>query len=151
MDVTSPDTPPNIVITPTELSTLFNLLHAEVNRFRGLVELHNLTEASEKKNGAGQWRPLVERLHEYSGTIDTTSLVVYPPKVDVAPVKPLFFDAAWNYIDYDRVNGVEKKSAPVEQKSKPKSAVEEKQERSASPAPAQQEQPQKRGWFGFGR
>jgi len=55
-------------------------------------------------------------------------------------VKPLFFDAAWNYIEYPgrevekpaTQNGV-KGSSPVESKG------------------AEQTAQQKKGWFGFGR
>lgn len=46
----------------------------------------------------------MERLDEYpalgSGGVDLLNLVTYPPRVEAVPVKPLFFDVAWNYIEY---------------------------------------------------
>ena len=80
--------------------------------------------------------PVIEKLDQYED-VDLTNLVTYPPKLQPIPVKPLFFDLAWNYIDYPGrtpgdVNGV---SAGEDG---PRSAVEEKQEA-------------RKGWFGFGR
>lgn len=85
---------------------------------------------------------MVERLDEYDDDVDLKNLVRYPPKLQPIPVKPLFFDLAWNYIDYPgrtpaaaaATNGVTAETA--DEKAKP--AAEEKKET-------------KRGWFGFGR
>ena len=45
--------------------------------------------------------PVVERLHEYPPAgVDLKKLVTYPPKLKPVPVKPLFLDLAWNYIEY---------------------------------------------------
>ena len=69
---------------------------------------------------------------------DLSNLVIYPPQLRPIPVKPLFLDVAWNYIEYPGrtrkveamgVNGVTEKGPDV---------VEEKKEA-------------RRGWFGFGR
>lgn len=62
--------------------------------------------------------------------------------MEVVPVKPLFFDAAWNYIDYPgrMVENVVEKSA-----------VEEETKETPSEPTQQQQQQQKKGWFGFGR
>lgn len=46
--------------------------------------------------------PVVERLSEYpaSGHVDLEKIVEWPPRLRVVPVKPLFLDTAWNYIEY---------------------------------------------------
>jgi signal recognition particle subunit SRP68 len=64
--------------------------------------------------------------------------VTYPPKLEPIPVKPLFFDVAWNYIDYPgRVSLKEAATAP-----KATVQPEKGQEQAGQP---------KKGWFGFGR
>lgn len=46
--------------------------------------------------------PAVEKLDEYpaSGFVDLEKIVEWPPRLRVVPVKPLFLDTAWNYIEY---------------------------------------------------
>jgi len=65
------------------------------------------------------------------------NLVTYPPKLEPVPVKPLFFDAAWNYIDYPgrEVQLVENGGKVEEQDDSREQTAEQK----------------KKGWFGFGR
>ncbi|KAG9236185.1 signal recognition particle 68 kda protein-like protein [Amylocarpus encephaloides] len=130
---TSDDAPPNISVSPTEVKCLKDLLDGEVQRYRALVELSNLTSNDDKR--PEDTTPLIERLHEYPANgVNLKNLVTYPPKLEPVPVKPLFFDAAWNYIEYpgrevEKVaeNGV-KETAPV-----PKVAEEAGQK--------------KKGWF----
>ncbi len=77
--------------------------------------------------------PLVDRLREYpAGGVDLENMVDYPPRAQPIPVKPLFFDVAWNYIDYP---------------GRPSAVAAEVDEEGQSPIP----EPKKRGWFGFGR
>lgn len=81
---------------------------------------------------------MVETLDHYptSGDVDLSNLVTYPTKLEAVPVKPLFFDVAWNYIEYP---GRRPQPAVQAQKEeRPSSGGEEKQEA-------------KKGWFGFGR
>jgi signal recognition particle subunit SRP68 len=69
------------------------------------------------------------------GHVDLANLVTYPPKLEPIPVKPLFFDVAYNYIQYPGKNqGGEtpQATAPREENGK-------------------EQQPAKKGWFGFGR
>lgn len=87
--------------------------------------------------------PLVERINDFPAPgldVDLENLVTYPPKIEPVPVKPLFFDVAFNYLEYP---GQAKKT--VEQKSAPAAFDDETVE--ASPKPEEK----KRGWFGFGR
>lgn len=136
---TSSDSPPNISVSPSEAQFLSDLLKGEVQRYRGLVELSNLPGNDGKSKENSYVQPLVERLHEYpTKGVDLSNLVTYPPKLEPVPVKPLFFDAAWNYIDYP---GREAKKAAV---GGPQTAA-------PVGAGAEQTTQQKKGWFGFGR
>jgi len=69
---------------------------------------------------------------------DLKNLVTYPPKVEPIPVKPLFLDVAWNYIEYP---GRERKVAG--------NGVNGPGDGAARPAEEKKEA--KKGWFGFGR
>ena len=118
-----------------------------MSHHRALAELESLTSAaSVSSKSHAPTSPLIERLDEYppfgSGGVDLTNLVPYPPRVEAVPVKPLFLDVAWNYIDYpgrtktdvDRardggINGVDEGGL---------GKGEEKKEA-------------RKGWFGFGR
>ncbi|TVY82039.1 Signal recognition particle subunit SRP68 [Lachnellula suecica] len=133
---TSDSSPPNISVSPSEAQFLKELLDGEVQRYRALVELFNL-ESKQKTSQSTQ--PLVERLNEYPAAgVTLTNLVAYPPKLEPVPVKPLFFDAAWNYIEYP--------GREVE-----KAAEKEIKDNSTPAKGAEQTAQQKKGWFGFGR
>ncbi len=131
---TSDGKPPNLDITPAQASNLHSLLQSLVSQHRALVELHNIKSASTNKK-PDPVSPLVERLDEYPPTdVDLAKLVTYPPKIEPIPVKPLFLDVAFNYIDYPgrsrkttekAINGVAEGAKGGEEK--------------------------KKGWFGFGR
>jgi signal recognition particle subunit SRP68 len=133
--------PPNITISPSEVSFLKSLLDGEVQRHRALVELSNLSSTPPSSN-AKNTLPLIEKLSEYpaSGTVNLQNLVTYPPKLEPVPVKPLFFDVAWNYIEYP--------GREIQEKVPEK--VVDAASATAGTA-AEQAAQQKRGWFGFGR
>lgn len=122
--------------------TDFHRLLAAVRQFllytRALKELGDLRSADVKQAKSRHKQPLVDRLNTYpnEGSIDLGNLVVYPPRVLPVPVKPVFLDVAWNYIDYP---GVKTVATPSSQK--PSDTETEDQEA----------QSKKRGWFGFGR
>lgn len=94
--------PLNIDVTASQAKFLDGLLKSLVLHYRALVELHDINTASIAaaiKNIV--LPPLIERLDEYpAGGIDLTKLVNYPPTVETVPVKPLFLDLAYNYIEY---------------------------------------------------
>ncbi|KAI0097739.1 hypothetical protein GGR51DRAFT_460101 [Nemania sp. FL0031] len=121
----------SIEIRQTDIQFLHNLLKGELQRCRAIVEIDNLGEKS--KSTASQIKiPLVDRLREYPEEgVDLENMVDYPPQIQPIPVKPLFFDVAWNYINY------------------PGKAPAETVEVDAEPIPTPE--PKKRGWFGFGR
>ncbi|KAI8629544.1 hypothetical protein F5Y19DRAFT_85524 [Xylariaceae sp. FL1651] len=121
----------NIEIRQTDIQFLHDLLKGELQRCRAIVEIDNLREKA--KSTSSQVKvPLVHRLREYPAEgVDLENLVDYPPKIQPIPVKPLFFDVAWNYIDYPGKTP----AAAAEREEEPKQTPESK----------------KRGWFGFGR
>ncbi|KAI0531744.1 Cupredoxin [Xylaria digitata] len=90
----------NIEIRQADIQFLQNLLKGELQKCRAIVEIDNLREKA--KSTTPQVKiPLVDRLREYPAEgVDLENMVDYPPRVQPIPVKPLFFDVAWNYIDY---------------------------------------------------
>ncbi|CAD6572823.1 MAG: hypothetical protein ASARMPRED_005736 [Alectoria sarmentosa] len=131
---TSAEKPPNLDITTTQSSNLHSLLQSLVSQHRALVEIDNIQSPHSNKNTT-PLLPLIERLNEYRPTnVDLTKLVIYPPKIEPIPVKPLFLDLAFNYIDYPgRTRKVSEKT--VNGVAEGAKSGEEK----------------KKGWFGFGR
>lgn len=129
--------PPNISISPDQTSSLKSLLEGEVQRYRALVELSSLDDRSPRTQIANR-EPLVERLDQYpaNGVVDLQNLVSLPPKLEPVPVKPLFFDAAWNYIEY-----------PGREPEKAANGIKDAENAGTKEQTTQQ----KKGWFGFGR
>ena len=138
----SDSSPPNISISPSEAQSLHDVLQGELQRHRALVEISNLSNKARVNETPGSGFPLIERLNVYpaNGVVDLTNLVTYPPKMEPIPVKPLFLDVAWNYIDYPE-QAAAKLTTNVNKQ--PAGSVKKEQEQ-----PLQQ---QKKGWFGFGR
>ncbi|KAI0544478.1 Cupredoxin [Xylaria curta] len=90
----------SIEIRQTDIQFLHNLLKGELQRCRAIVEIDNLRDKA-KSTSSQVKTPLVDRLREYpENGVDLENLVDYPPRIQPIPVKPLFFDVAWNYIDY---------------------------------------------------
>ena len=130
----------NIEVTKAQVTSLHNLLEGLVAQYRALVEIQSLNDAvARSENSTAQGTiPMIERLDEYpSGGVNLSNLVVYPPRLRPIPVKPIFLDVAWTYIDYpDRA----KKGQPVvNETSQP--AFERAEEKKEA----------RKGWFGFGR
>ncbi|KAI0406861.1 Cupredoxin [Xylaria palmicola] len=130
--VSSSDSPIlSIEIRETDTQFLHNLLKGELQRSRAIVEIDNLKDKAKSTSSPVQI-PLVDRLRDYPAEgVDLENMVDYPPRIQPIPVKPLFFDVAWNYIEYP---------------GKP-AAVPAQLEEELTPA----SQPKKKGWFGFGR
>ncbi|THV51175.1 hypothetical protein BGAL_0120g00060 [Botrytis galanthina] len=144
MDTTTADSPPNLAVTSSQTENLLTYLHCELQRYRALVEIYDLTSATPQPADENvRQAPLIERLHEYPADgVDLKNLVNYPPRMEVVPVKPLFFDSAWNYIDYP---------GRTTEKAAEKTTVEEEAMETEPEEPQEQHQQQKKGWFGFGR
>ncbi|KAH8880632.1 hypothetical protein GQ53DRAFT_736546 [Thozetella sp. PMI_491] len=128
--------PRDISVTKEDAKALFDLLSGELQQSHALVEISNLRKPKGLLDGKEASKPLIERLSEYpSSGVDLENIVAYPPKLEPIPVKPMFLDVAFNYIDYP--DNQAKQTKPVVAKEK------------AAPEP--EGKPQKRGWFGFGR
>ncbi|KAI2611956.1 Cupredoxin [Hypoxylon sp. NC1633] len=126
----SESAPRNIEIRQSDIQFLFQLLRGELQRCRAIVEIDNLRAKRKGTTAPGAKVPLIDRLFEYPAEgVDLENLVTYPPRVEPIPVKPLFFDVAWNYIDYP---GRTPAAAP-EHEPEPEQG------------PSQPAQPQKRG------
>lgn len=141
-DTNSGSTPRNIHVTKKDAQSLHALLSGELQHSRALVEILN---ASEKAPGAATQsgdasKPLAAQLSNYpSNGVNLDNIVTYPPQLEPIPVKPLFLDVAWNYIDY-----------PDKKPQTSSKDAERGQERAGTEAEPEAK-PQKRGWFGFGR
>ncbi|KAF3028421.1 hypothetical protein E8E15_005911 [Penicillium rubens] len=125
---------PKLDVSQVQASNLESTLRELVARYRGLVTLEKLT--AEEASQSSQ-RPVVERLQHFAGSgLDLNNLVPYPPQMQPIPVKPLFLDVAWNYIDYPREGG-QRQEVPAQTPAQAQGPVEE-------------ETKGRRGWFGFG-
>jgi len=153
-DVPEPDgttSVPTLAVSPAQTKTLQVHTQALTNRQHGLVALHHFaaeaaTAAAAAADAEGEEAaPLVERLDEYpaSGRVDLSNLVLYPPRLRAVPVKPIFLDLAWNYIDYPGRGGA---AAPVEGATGRVNGVGNEWASSKV-----EEEKKKKGWFGFGR
>ncbi|KAL8636043.1 MAG: hypothetical protein Q9228_006519 [Teloschistes exilis] len=137
-DQSTADGATKLEVRPEQTKFLKDFLERMVLQYRALVELEETDSAASKVKSTNPL-PLIERLDEYPPKgVDLTNLVTYPPKVQPVPVKPIFLDVAWNYIDYP---GRPRKGATA-----------------AAAGKAEQETPKsepkreaKKGWFGFGR
>jgi signal recognition particle subunit SRP68 len=131
---------PKLEVSEQQAETLKLNLSNLTSHYRGLVALTQLSSNSETASKAQLTNaaPVVERLNEYptSGSVDLKNLVTWPPKLKPVPVKPLFLDVAWNYIEYPG------RAAQTHAPEPEKMQVDEK---------AEEAKPAKKGWFGFGR
>lgn len=129
-----------LAVSEQQASTLKSTLENLTSHYRGVVALSQLSANSEtaSKAGLSNAAPVVERLNEYptSGSVDLKNLVTWPPKLKPVPVKPLFLDVAWNYVEYPGRKQQVKEPEPEPEKEK-----EEEEERPKV----------KKGWFSFGR
>jgi signal recognition particle subunit SRP68 len=138
----SADSPPTLDVLPSTTDAVKTRVDSLVARMHAIVELHNHEQASANaaaKNSLAS-APLSQRLDQYPAPgvqVDLKNLVAYPPKLEPVPVKPIFLDVAFNYIEYPGRAAVQ-----VAKTAQP--AASNSGEDSAQPAP-------KKGWFGFGR
>jgi len=133
---------PKLIVSDSQAQAVKQHVETLSLHYRGLVALSQLS--SKPKAGANvpppKAGPVVERLNEYpaSGSVDLKNLVTWPPKLKPVPVKPLFLDVAWNYIEYPGQGGKKREPADMD-----KVQAEEKKVEEAKPS--------KKGWFSFGR
>ena len=143
---------PQLSVSSEQITTAHSHLQTLVTQFRALAELQSLTHpntspssptnnltTNKSPTGPKLFKcPYIETLYQnhYHDNVDLTNLVNYPPKLQPIPVKPLFFDLAWNYIQYP---GHEKEAVVANDDGKLDGL--DKEEKPAA----------KKGWFGFGR
>lgn len=138
---TDPSAARGLNVTQSQLETLQTHLASLALQYRALADLKSTSASSEKDAAGNPYKaPLLERLqlNQYDDNVDLKNIVNYPPKLQSIPMQPLFFDLAWEYIQYLGKNQETKSTAPAPEQQ---SAQEVKTE----------EAPKKRGWFGFGR
>ncbi|KAL9488451.1 hypothetical protein ACSS6W_000728 [Trichoderma asperelloides] len=129
----SDELPLSLDISPASVKFLEQVVDGELQRHRAIVHIDNLRKKQAQGDEYQSHAPLVEKLHEYPiGGANLNNLVEFPPRLEVMPVKPIFLDVAWNYIQY------------------PQKEVQVGNEQ-AAPAAEAEKPAQKRGWFGFGR
>ncbi|OJD13394.1 hypothetical protein AJ78_06149 [Emergomyces pasteurianus Ep9510] len=152
-----PDPPPRLDISGPQVDALRSHLQSLVWQYRGIVEIERISSESnnDDDNYSSFLPPMIERLDEYpSGNqVDLARLVTYPPKMEPVPVKPLFLDVAFNYIDYPRGP---KKGLPAVGGGGVAAAVTGAGAADADVAmqdsqASETKKQGKKGWFGFGR
>lgn len=149
-----------LAVSHDQAQTLQTTLQNLTSHYRGVVALSQLTATSASTSSKPSLAttttttppPVVERLNEYpaSGSVDLKNLVTWPPKMKPVPVKPLFLDVAWNYVEYPgRAPAVQQPEAEAGAGAGAETVVDT----AVAPAAEQTaERPQvKKGWFSFGR
>ncbi|RMZ90819.1 hypothetical protein DV736_g1950, partial [Chaetothyriales sp. CBS 134916] len=135
---------PKLDISSTVLTATTTHLEQLVIQHRALCDLKSATTSSAGTTAPGSKPPLIQQLHlnQYYPNVDLSNIVNYPVKLHPIPVKPLFFDIAWNYIQYPGHGHQDGQSL----------ANGHELERKGSPSRETDDKPAaKRGWFGFGR
>ncbi|WZH41115.1 Signal recognition particle subunit srp68 [Fusarium acuminatum] len=139
-DESSNRTPLSLIVSGKDVEYLQTLLNGELQRHRAIVHVDTLRKNHELSTSDAVKQPLIETLDHYPANgVNLSHIVEFPPKIAAMPVKPIFLDVAWNYIDYATKEPKQEAAAPA--------AKAETPQRTESPAPQQG----KRGWFGFGR
>ncbi|KIW00087.1 uncharacterized protein PV09_08273 [Verruconis gallopava] len=130
--------PLRLEISKSRLTKLHNLIKSYHLQTRALVELqdHLNNSPMAARNIVVSAEPRMESPDDYTGKGDVglVKLVEWPPKLKPIPLKPLFFDTAWNYVEYPG-------KAPAATAITKEDIDEAKKE----------EKPSSKGWFGFGR
>ena len=105
-----------LAVTPADGKGLEAAITGEVARYRALVEMDMLAEKEGKEQQHGV---LLERLNEWPHTVDfTAGIVQWPPKVQAVPIKPVFLDIAWNFIEYPGTGTVKKHEAQAKEEKR---------------------------------
>ena len=124
----------NLEVTAGQISELKTLLQGLLTEHRAMMALRDSAKAANKGSMAYE-QPLVQRLDKYPGeAVNLGNLVTYPPKVKPIPVKPIFLDVAYNFMEYPgRRKNLSDDTAP------------------ANGVPETSKKESKKGWFGFSR
>ncbi|CAI6235448.1 unnamed protein product [Periconia digitata] len=138
-----PSVAPKLMVSEQQANKLKQSLGNLTSHYRGLVALSQLSSNSDaaSQSHLNNAAPVVERLNEYpsSGKVELGNLVTWPPKLKPVPVKPMFLDVAWNYVEY-----------PGRSKAQDQSSAAAEKEQAEEPK-KEEVKPAKKGWFSFGR
>ncbi|OAX85086.1 hypothetical protein ACJ72_00529 [Emergomyces africanus] len=143
--------PLRLDISSSQVDALRAHLQSLVWQYRGIVEIERISSEPNNDANSSFLPPMIERLDEYpsDNQVDLTRLVTYPPKMEPVPVKPLFLDVAFNYIDYPRGP---KKGLPVAGAGAAPGAGAADADITMQDSQASETKKEgKKGWFGFGR
>ncbi|RPB19445.1 hypothetical protein L211DRAFT_636735 [Terfezia boudieri ATCC MYA-4762] len=94
-------------ISTTDAQSLKSHLQALVTRYIALIQLQDYIQKTQRDSPAIH-APLIDTLGTYNEKIVFENLVPVNNGVEPVPVKPVFFDIAWNFVGYP-VKGEEKK------------------------------------------
>lgn len=65
------------------------------------------SESSRSDDAAGA--PLLDRLQTWNSSVQTTNVIEFPPAFEAVPCKPIFFDLAFNYVQFPDMSEYEQK------------------------------------------
>ncbi|CCJ30836.1 unnamed protein product [Pneumocystis jirovecii] len=88
-----------IFINETKLINLRKNIDIKINQFRAFLCL-TMEEISNEKDTSLKAPTLIEMMDSYSQKLDLSRLIDLPSKLELLFCKPIFFDIAYNYIDY---------------------------------------------------
>lgn len=135
---------PRLQISSAQITGLRDHVSGMMLQYQALNVLHRELDAGASATANHMYKPsLLERLHlnRYDDKIDLRNIADYPPKLQTVPMKPIFLDLAWNYLQYpEQAHSHANGSAEVDHTTRPPMADS-----------TAEEAPKKRGWFGFGR
>jgi signal recognition particle subunit SRP68 len=146
--------PLTLTVSPDSAKSLQSLVQKETNRLHGLVELEQLAS---KQPLPVKPVPLIQRFNTFPSSDTALDALVNPDpekqgvvkipvrNIEPVPVKPIFLDVAWNYIDYP---GKEKASG---QSSNAGSTSAGGATTRGQANTEESTETKKKGWFGFGR
>jgi signal recognition particle subunit SRP68 len=145
-------TVPKLDVSTSQVRTTSTTLQHLTLKYRALADLKLLTSTKSSLTTRSTV-PLIERLHHktYDSKVDLSNIVSFPPKLRPVPVKPLFFDLAWNYIRYPGQKGPEDDVKPSKNVKDVVMKDEHELNGDEGTKAGKAEEPKKRGWFGFGR
>ncbi|KAI5287260.1 hypothetical protein KEM54_006119 [Ascosphaera aggregata] len=169
-EVEGTNTPLRLTISRSQLETLNSRLTGLILHHQGLCELYRLKETASKVDQRNL-PPLIERLDTYPlANVDLHHLVNFPPKMQPIPVKPLFLDIAYNYLEYPGTStttamntstsgsAAQSRSGMESNRAVEGAAAAASGKNAGGTAAAEsgdgenrQESVRRRGWFGFGR
>ena len=135
--------PPTLEITSQSFQVAEATVTGLLQCYQAITDLRqrSLEAAQEYEKSQVFTPPLLQRVGEYpplDAKLDLGHLVSYPPKLQPIPVKPIFLDVAYNYIQYPGRTTTEVANGSVTART------------SAVPT-TEEQKPARKGWFGFGR